>query len=445
MTAPARIDAVDALRGLALLAIALVHFSEQFLGAMPPAYAGEYTRHWPSDRILDGIMFALLRGKGFLMFSFLFGVSFYLQMQSAERRCPEGKDYRLRFVWRLAILWVIGLLHSLIYRGDILIIYATLAAPLVLFYKVSSRVLWTVALILIAGGPRMLLGLYAAQTGADFPMGGEQAQLSGAAHWDALKEGDLPRILQQNVADGLKGKANFQLGLAGRGYQTFAVFLIGLSFARNHRFADSPENRLFWRRIRIRCGALTALPILGGLIYAIATSLGNPNPATGEPINDEVERNVAVVETTEDGTAENDEASNNGPQMSVTSPATLIGFGLYDLWNFVMTLFYAGVFYWLYYQTKLAGFLSRFQAVGKTALTSYVTQSIVGLLVFSGIGLGLLGEIGVTMTTLVCVVVFALQILVSQLWLKRFRYGPLEWVWRSLTLRKVIPIQHRSQ
>ena len=67
--------------------------------------------------MLDALSWILLRGKGFVIFSFMFGLSFALQMQRAERQRP-GMDFRPRFVWRLLILFAIGWLHGLVYSGD---------------------------------------------------------------------------------------------------------------------------------------------------------------------------------------------------------------------------------------------------------------------------------------------------------------------------------------
>src|SRR5262245_51272228 len=102
-----RIQLVDALRGLALAGIAIVHFGEQYLGFMPPPEFRSYTVHGVADGVLEGLEWLLIRGKGFGLFSLLFGLSFALQMQSAERRDP-ARDFRPRFAWRLLVLFGIG-------------------------------------------------------------------------------------------------------------------------------------------------------------------------------------------------------------------------------------------------------------------------------------------------------------------------------------------------
>jgi uncharacterized protein len=148
-----RIQLIDSLRGLSLAGIAIAHFGEQYLGFMPPP-GQPYSIHGTADGLLEVLSWIFVRGKGFGIFSFMFGLSFALQMQRAERRCP-GTDFRPRFVWRLAILFAIGWLHGLAYSGDILTVFAALGIPLIFFYRVPDRWLLVLALLLLVGVPRI--------------------------------------------------------------------------------------------------------------------------------------------------------------------------------------------------------------------------------------------------------------------------------------------------
>ena len=130
-----RLDVVDALRGFALMGIVVVHFVEQYLGGPTPSDHQNYTQHIPADNVVETFINIVLRGKFFMLFSFLFGLSFTLQMDNAAKR---GVNFSGRFLWRLIVLFAIGTVHHLFYRGDILTIYAVLGLPLVLFYKVPN-------------------------------------------------------------------------------------------------------------------------------------------------------------------------------------------------------------------------------------------------------------------------------------------------------------------
>ncbi|MGB5646574.1 MAG: hypothetical protein WBM55_05595, partial [Muriicola sp.] len=131
-----RMDIVDALRGFSLAGIVIVHMVENYIGAPFPEGTMEATHQGPLDYVVDGFILLFLRGKFFALFSFLFGLSFFIQMDKARR---GGMDFRMRFLWRLMILLAIGFAHSLFYRGDILTIYALLGVLLIPCYKLKDR------------------------------------------------------------------------------------------------------------------------------------------------------------------------------------------------------------------------------------------------------------------------------------------------------------------
>lgn len=123
-----RIDTVDILRGFALAGILYAHMVIWYTGAAIPPEV--YTKY---DSTLNGIALgifgALVFGKFFSVFSFLFGLSFYLHFQ--KKRSRPG--YRRVYLWRLFLLFLIGLVHHLFWRGDILTLYAVLGVALFFF------------------------------------------------------------------------------------------------------------------------------------------------------------------------------------------------------------------------------------------------------------------------------------------------------------------------
>jgi uncharacterized protein len=131
----------------------------------------------------------------------------------------------------------------------------------------------------------------------------------------------------------------------------------------------------------------------------------------------------------------------SGPPQQ-TPPVWLLvgGFLLYDGFNLaVMGAMLAG-FLLLFERPRARGVLRWFAPVGQTALTTYVMQSVAGALIYYGYGLNLLGEIGAAAGLGLAAAVFAGQIVASHVWLRFFRYGPLEWVWRSATYWKLQPL-----
>ena len=127
-----RIHSIDAVRALALLGILLAHAHGRF---------NYYTDFYPpfiTDAVYDWAHEQVFLCKSFLVFAFLFGLSFFLQMDHAV---AKGVDFRPRFCWRLVLLFGFGVFHSFFYQGDILTIFAVLGFIPVVLWKVPSRVL----------------------------------------------------------------------------------------------------------------------------------------------------------------------------------------------------------------------------------------------------------------------------------------------------------------
>ena len=405
-----RIDLLDALRGLALAGIVAVHFMEQYLGAMPPAAYRNYSQVWPIDGLLEAVGFLLIRGKGFAIFSFMFGLSFALQMQRAERRAPD-RDFRPRFAWRLLILLVIGWLHSLVYGGDILMIYAALGWPLMLFYRVAGRWLWAAALVLMLGLPRIgLLAAYTAPSAARRQAVDARLETDAQRYFQAAKHGPVSELVRLNATQGLRNRVEYQFGIFSRGYQTFAYFLLGLWAGRRRLFELAEENRLFFRRLLKWGAAVTVgLPLLMVALTVAARAAGvSGGGGSGA----------------------------QGPQDLYAWPV-VFGLCVYDLWNFGMTLAFIGAFVLLFLRPRWRRWLVHLAPVGRMALTSYLVQSAVGATLFLSFGLGLVADLGNAVTLPLAVALFMVQMGASRLWLERFHYGPVEWLWRSLTFLRV--------
>jgi uncharacterized protein len=106
-----------------------------------------------------------------------------------------------------------------------------------------------------------------------------------------------------------------------------------------------------------------------------------------------------------------------------------------------MTIFYIATFTLLFLRATWQPRLLAFAPVGRMALSAYVLQTAIGVLIFFGVGLGLLGRFGNSVTMPLGLAVFALQVWVCRAWLARFRFGPLEWAWRSLTWLRIEPLR----
>ena len=106
-----------------------------------------------------------------------------------------------------------------------------------------------------------------------------------------------------------------------------------------------------------------------------------------------------------------------------------------------MGLFYLWVIGWLWYNTKLKAMLSPLKYVGRMALTNYILQSIIGLILFTSVGFRLYERLSPSETLMTAILVFIGQVLLSKFWLTYFQFGPLEWIWRFLTYEEFLPIK----
>jgi uncharacterized protein len=386
-----RIKIIDILRGFALLGIAMVHFTEQYYAGQAPEIHANLTAKTLADQIVMGFIGIFIQGKFYMIFSFLFGLSFFIQ---SEKSADTG-SFILRFTWRLLILFAIGLLHHLHYRGDILTIYAALGVLLILLYKLPDRALLIVGLMLILNLPGFSLRLY---EGIRNVSGGftSDDQASLLAYYDTLKTGSYFSILAANWKE-LIPKFEFQV-LSGRIYITTGLFLLGLYAGRKKFFESWMDGIPFIQKLR-----KTAWWILAGCIVFVLVILG-----VTQVLHLELNQSLQFA----------------------------MGGLAYDVFNACLATIYVTSILLLYRKEKWRHRLMRFYAVGRMGLTTYLVQSVFGVLIFFSVGLGWLNESGVVICLLIGLAVYVLQIYGSEWWMKRFRYGFFAWLWRSLTYLK---------
>jgi uncharacterized protein len=398
-----RIEAIDALRGFALAGIVSVHMVEQYLAGPPPPSHPAFGTFSTIDSVVSGVVGFFFLGKFVAVFSLLFGLSFFIQMDGAARR---GASFRGRFAWRLVILFAIGLAHHVLYRGDVLTIYALLGLVLLLFFDASDRTLAVSVLLLALGAPRLLL------IGVDATFGTRTAifdvdDAATQAYFDTLKGDSLLAVVATNLGEGFAAKLQFVFGLFARGYQTFALFLIGLYVGRKRWHESLPDLRRPLRRLALWGGAacLACLPIGAAVYFLTFAGVAPENLSTWR---------------------------------------FLAPLALYDTFTLGLVAMLVSVFLLLFHRGGPGRYLRWFVPVGRMALTTYVTQSVVGTAIFYGYGLGLLGEIGAAAAFAIGIGVFAIQMALCAAWMRHFRYGPLEWLWRSMTYLKSQPLLKRQ-
>jgi uncharacterized protein len=385
-----RIDAVDALRGFALAGIVFAHMIEQFLAAPRPA-EGWLVEPNLADHLVNAFNGIFIMGKFFSIFAVLFGMSFAIMMGNAA---AKGRSFSGRFVWRLGILMFFGILHSLLYRGDILTVYVAVGFCLPLFYRLPGKVLWAIIILLFLGLGRYFFFL---ATGSASMLDVRMTPDSPltAAYFEILKNGSFLDVARENFLNGFTNKFDFQLGGFGRGYLTLAYFLVGMWLVRvgivNNLEANKPlvKKVMYWS-----IGSTVVFFLAVGVSFTVVP-------------------NVTAFE----------------------SWLAVFTYTIYDLFNiaFTSTLICGFV---LLYLRRPTGWLGKLAPYGRMALSNYLLQSLIGTFILYGWGLGLIGEVHDWQMFVLSLAVIFLQVSVSRRWLGHFYYGPLEWLWRCGTYFK---------
>ncbi len=392
-----RIAIIDVLRAFALLGIIITHAEMGFLAGPVPSQ--DFMHFSALDGSVHRWIGTLVESKFFSIFSFLFGLSFAIQLDNAARK---GTAFAGRFAWRLVVLFVIGLAHQLLFNGDILMIYAALGLLLIPLGKVKSGVLLVVALLLLLNVPGLVQGL--ASIGAP-PLTAEQQQanarigelftVGGKALYDATKSGSLADIARVNFGYGLEMKWLFQL-FSGRFWITFGCFLLGMCAGRANLFRESDASRTFFRWLLIGAGSVAVLSTVLTLTYSAPSALAS---ALMRFVSDLQKASLAAT---------------------YVAGITLM------FWNYSR------------------GALSQLAPLGKMGLTTYLMQSVFLAALFYGVGFGMMGEIGSAMAVGLGAVFFVVQVFMARWWLQRFSMGPVEWLWRSATYLRWQPLATRT-
>jgi uncharacterized protein len=384
-----RLDVLDALRGFALAGVLLANLDAFSLYFFLPTDAALALPTVAVDRWLDPANGMLVSGKFITLFSIMFGIGFALQMQ----RMGDGGPWR--YVRRLAVLWLIGLLHVALWWGDILRWYAVAGLALLplAWWRPRPRTLAILGVALLSV-PHAPLALW---WPGGWPLATQDEAFAKA----------LAAFSSHDVGTMLRGNAWFAhwwtqshwgmaLAIPGR-------MLIGAAIGFSGVLRDPLAHARFWHRL------LLALP--AGLLLVLAT----------ETVDYGWTALPAFWPAGEAGTmllrAVNQDA------------ALLLGLG------------YAALFVKLFADPRRRRWLQPLAPVGRMALSNYLTHSVVGVLVFYGVALGLGPHYGTVAIWLVFLALFGAQVLLSRWWLARFRFGPAEWLWRSLTYGRRQPMR----
>ncbi|MET8061122.1 DUF418 domain-containing protein [Streptomyces microflavus] len=381
MPRPHRIVEVDALRGFALcgifLANVLVMAGIEGRGGDGPSASGlDQAAHW--------LVMMLVQTKFYLLFSFLFGYSTTLQMDSAER---DGAPFAPRMLRRLLGLFVLGALHAvLLYPGDILTTYAVLGLILFAARTVDPARMWRAALRVYGAVAALYLLLGAAVALVDTG-GGDEGLSASTAELAAAYRGGPADVVRANM----DAWTDILAGLLMMGGMVVAAFLAGFVAGRRRLLTGTgtPDRVARLRRI---CGWGLAVGLPGGVLMAAGT-VG--------PLGARWEIPMFIVGM-------------------LTAPALS---GAYA----------CGLLLW-FTTPRGARLAARLAPAGRMALTNYLVQSLVMALVFTGYGAALYGRVGAAAVLGGALIFYGCQLAASARLMERHRLGPVERLLRTVTL-----------
>ncbi|MGO0690441.1 DUF418 domain-containing protein [Bacillus paralicheniformis] len=372
-----RVHFLDIVRGFALLGVIIVNY---FL-IVDSVKGFEMT----SDDVLHNLVSWFAEGKFVTLFSFLFGVGFMIFMDRAAQKVDSPNKL---FARRLSILLGFGILHiTFVWVGDILAFYAVSGFLLLAFYKRTAKTVlrWIIALIVFQFLTPVFTMLYNVINTA----GSKNPNFS---EFTLFSHSSLTYV--ESISTRWTDMVTMAAGSFSMIYSMFLMFLLGVYFVKMEFFKDMEAKKPIWKRIWI-------ISTIAFLITQSSILLDMFN------------------------------LSENMLWKDISSVLSQNG-------GLTGSMFYMSTFAMLFlYVPQLRGTMMIFTKVGRMSLTCYLLHSIIGTVLFLRYGFGLADHIQSAGTFMFSLAVYFVLMIFSTLWLRRFKYGPMELIWRKLTYGKL--------
>jgi uncharacterized protein len=405
-----RIGVLDVLRGIALLGMILVHFHDRSNDAASGI-----------GHLYDRVVPLLFDNRFFTIFGILFGAGFAVQLRRAE---ASGARMTPRFLRRLLALAAFGFIAEAGFGFNVLIAYAMWGLPLLLVRKWSARALFALLLLSLASPPLYWVGRY----GFDALRGGETAIQSDPGlcpgqgipymnmrpffNTPTCKAARAQQTAAQQALRAMVGSTSYREVVAGRVARMETFYTRPFAFLPSNTFS-----LLLIGVLLLRLGVLERpgehLRLISGMMLfgVLAWALDNWGPWD------------QLV-----------------PPGSPPAARLLQGLAASVLRSNWLALTYIGGILLLVARSNAwLGRLNAFAVTGRMALTNYMIQIIVIDLAFSNYALGL--TLDGTYAPLAALLLFGVELALSRWWLARFRFGPLEWLWRAATYAQLPPMR----
>lgn len=377
-----RVDLVDALRGLSILSFILLHNIQHYSYYQSP----EFFPHWLKvmDDVIYHICDFLFGSKSYLIFSLLFGFSFFIQNQNQERK---GKDFKLRFIWRMLTLILFSLFNTIFYASDILSLYILTSFVLLLTYKLNDKTLFIIGTILLLQ-PYFMVDFFMSLANSDYTLIGTKSLQYIPGMLEYLGGNSFIDHAIGNLTLG-KLHTMFWSWETGRFFQTASMFIFGILVGRKKMFLQSEANSLFWKNgVKFSAILLGVMIIFKNYVHLLSIKI--------EALN-----KILLIFTT--------------------------------WYNFSVAFLITSLFYFIFYKGMYPKIMNNFISIGKMSLTVYLMQSAAGAIIYYNYGLGLFKYTGGTFCFLIASALFLIQIPFCKWWLKDHKQGPVEHLWHKLT------------
>ncbi|MCI0336656.1 MAG: DUF418 domain-containing protein [Acidobacteria bacterium] len=382
---PERIATLDAVRGIALLGVLLVNALVGFRVSLFEHLLRFHSHADWVNRLVDVLVAGLIEFKAIALFTLMFGIGIGVQAERAAIRSISVSRFLVR---RFLVLLAFGLVHMfLIWNGDILTLYAIcglLIVPLIRLHIVL-QVIFGVAIIVL---PIKLP--FAGLWHVTEPVLRTHAALATRIY----SEGSLSDILALRWNEAWQFITPLLIDTLPT---TFGLILLGVAVWRAGVVREPGRHQ----------GLLWAILVVGMTVGGVTRSLLVFSRSTGQP--------VAIP-----------------PPFDLVSPDVLLALS-----------YAAGLFLWLR-SPRSGPIISSMSAAGQMALSNYLAQSVILSFIFYSYGFGLFGRLGSALVVILCLIIYAGQLVVSRAWLSHYRFGPLEWLWRSLNYRRWQPMRRNE-
>lgn len=376
-----RIEVVDALRGFAIMGILLVHSLEHFIFPVYPTDSPQWLN--VLDQGVFNVIFTLFAGKAYAIFALLFGFTFYIQNSNQKRR---GGDFDYRFLWRLVLLIGFATLNAAFFpAGDVLLLFVVVGPVLFLTRNWSDKAIIITSVIFLLQPVEWYHYISTLVNPAH-----QLPDLKVGEMYEAVAEytkgGNIKEFFLGNITLGQKASLFWAIN-AGRFFQTIGLFMLGFYIGRKQFFVSSKKNTQFWIKVLI-VASISFAPLY--------------------TLKELVMTNDAIVQQT-------------------------IG-TILDMWQkLAFTLVLVSSFNILYQTKGFRKITDNLRPYGKMSLTNYISQSILGAIIYFPIGLYLAPYCGYTVSLLIGVAILVLQVWACKWWLSKHKRGPLEQIWHKWT------------